>query len=174
MDSKSQEKFQIEYRAGKNAFERGQYRLSVKHLETASQLIASSSRLGGETRIWLVTAYQAAGRLPEAIALGKQLCSHPNLEIRKQSKRLVYIIEAPKLNRPKEWMSEIPDLSTISDRDPQDLKGITIIKSNSKPTQNSVAPPVDLSQVNAKDNQFIWVALLAIVAILGGLIWFGS
>ena len=31
--------------------------------------------------------------------------------------------------------------------------------------------PIDLSQVNTQDNQFIWVALGVIFLIIGGLIW---
>ncbi|MGK7872759.1 MAG: tetratricopeptide repeat protein [Xenococcaceae cyanobacterium] len=165
--SENQEKFQIEYQAGKYALERGQYRLSVQHLEKASQLVALPSRLGGEANIWLVTAYQAAGMQAEAIALCKQLCKHPHSEIRKQSKHLLYIIEAPQLKRPREWMTEIPDLGALSDSEPKYRRGSGLAKQS----QSSPGDPIDLSQVNTKDNQFIWVALLVILLTFGGLIW---
>ncbi|MGA9380278.1 MAG: hypothetical protein WBV73_16055, partial [Phormidium sp.] len=44
-----------------------------------------------------------------------------------------------------------------------------------KSSSRSLSPPepVDLSQVNTKDNRFIWVALIAIVLILSGLVWWG-
>ncbi|MDJ0715831.1 MAG: hypothetical protein QNJ54_16640 [Prochloraceae cyanobacterium] len=172
MNSKDTEKFQIEYQAGKEAFERGQYRLSVQHLETASKLIAGASRKGGEAQMWLVTAYQALGKQKEAIALTQKLCHHPHREIRQQSQRLLYIYEAPKLSRPKEWMTEIPDLSDLSDRQMKDNLGISMSKSNSK--ENPAVRSEDLTQINTKDNQFIWVALLAIILVLGSLVWFGS
>ena len=59
MSSENLELFETEYKAGKNAFERGQYRRSVQHLENARENINLNSRLGGEIQIWLVTVYQA-------------------------------------------------------------------------------------------------------------------
>jgi hypothetical protein len=174
VDSKIKEKFQQEYQAGKNAFERGRYRLSVEHLQTAAQLANRFTRAGGETQIWLVTAYQAAGMLPEAIALCKQLCSHPHPEIRQQSKSLLYIIEAPQLNRPPEWMSEIPDLTALPESDSSPISSSTKPKNNSKQTQPHPSQSVDLTQVDTKDNQFIWVALLAALVVLGSLVWFAT
>ena len=166
MGSENQEKFQIQYQAGKYALERGQYRLSVERLEAAKQLVTGSSRLGGEAQIWLVTAYQAAGMCAEAIALCRQLSRHPHPEIRKQGKRLLYIIEAPQLKRPKEWMTEIPDLAALSESEPQYRRGSNAAKG--KQRKSSQVEPIDWSQVNTKDNQFIWVALFAILLILGG------
>ncbi|OKH24155.1 hypothetical protein NIES593_08335 [Hydrococcus rivularis NIES-593] len=171
MVSDKQEQFQIEYQKGKYTFERGQYRLSVQHLEKASQLVALGSRLGGEVQIWLVTAYQAASQLQEAISLCRQLTKHPHPEIRKQSKRLLYIIEAPQLKRPREWMSEIPDLSKASESNARSLSGSG--NSTTKKAPSSTIEPIDLSQVNTKDNHFIWVALVLILLILGGVIWLG-
>jgi hypothetical protein len=162
-----QEQFQIEYQTGKYAFERGQYRLSVQHLEKASQLVALRTCQGGEVQIWLVTAYQAANQLSEARTLCRQLTTHPHLEIRKQGKRLLYILEAPQLKRPPEWMSEIPDLSKAPESKDQYLRGSGTVKKTSTPAPK----PIDLSQVNTKDNQFIWVALLLVLLILGGTIW---
>lgn len=169
MSSQQQEQFQIHYQAGKEALNSGQYRLSVQQLEEASQLIALSSRLGGELQISLVTAYQATGQQQEAIALCRQLAKHPHLEIRKQGKRLLYIIEAPQLKRPKEWMTQIPDLAKLSESESQYRSGGG--NSAGKKSQNFQAEPLDLSQVNTKDNQFIWVALLLIFLTLGGVIW---
>ncbi|AFY76253.1 hypothetical protein Ple7327_0824 [Pleurocapsa sp. PCC 7327] len=171
MVSDKQEQFQTEYQKGKYTFERGQYRLSVQHLEKASQLVALGSRLGGEVQIWLVTAYQAASQLQEAISLCRQLTKHPHPEIRKQSKRLLYIIEAPQLKRPREWMSEIPDLSKASESDARSLSGSG--SSTTNKASSSTIEPIDLSQVNTKDNHFIWVALVLILLLLGGVIWLG-
>ena len=102
-----------QYQAGKVAFERGQYRESVQHLEKASALVARNSRLGGEVQIWLVTALEAAGQTTDAIALCEQLKRHPDLETSKQARSLLYILQAPQLKRPDQWMTQIPDLATI-------------------------------------------------------------
>ena len=170
MVSNNREKFQIQYQAGKKAFERGEYRQSVQYLEAAKELTSNSSRLGGEAQIWLVTAYQAAGKDKEAIALCQELATHPHPEIRQQSQRLLYIIKAPQLKRPKEWMSEIPDLADTADGKPKYITAKSTTNSSSS-TSNKTPEPVDLSQVNTQDNQFIWVALVLTLLTFAGLFW---
>ncbi len=170
MNSETKEKFQIEYQAGKAAFERGDYRAAVKHLEAASALMSRSSRLGGEAQMWLVTAYEAAGQTSEAIALCEQLTRHPNLETSKQGKSLLYILKAPQLKRPEEWMTKIPDLGAIAESDPKDRRGTNPTRNRNT---NELPEPIDPSQINTKDNQFIWVALITLSLLVGGLIWFG-
>ncbi len=170
MSSENKEKFRIEYQAGKAAFERGDYRTSVKHLEAACALMSRNSRLGGEAQIWLVTAYDAAGQHTEAIALCQQLSRHPDPETSKQGKRLLYILQAPQLKRPAEWMTQIPDLGTLAESDPKDRRGTVAIRNRDRTEE---LESVDLTQVNTKDNQFIWVALIALILAVGGLIWFG-
>lgn len=172
MSSDNQEKFENQYEAGKAAFERGEYRQAVKHLEAATALITPNSRKGGEVQIWLLTAYEAADQRTEAIALCQQLRRHPDLTTRKQSKRLLYILEAPQLNRRPEWLTEIPDLTGLADGGDKFRQGSA--PTNIKPAsrRRSEPEPIDLSQVNTKDNRFIWVALVAIALTLGGLIVF--
>lgn len=160
-----------EYQAGKAAFERGQYRQSVQHLEKASALVARNSRLGGEVQIWLVTAYEAAGQRQEAIALCEQLKRHPDPETSKQGRRLLYILQAPQLQRPAEWLTQIPDLAAVADNDAQTRLSAKTTNSNLSQQQQPLPQPEDLSQLNTKDNRFIWVALIAIGLILAGLVW---
>ncbi|MBE9126905.1 MULTISPECIES: hypothetical protein [unclassified Coleofasciculus] len=173
MSSDTKEKFRIEYQAGKAAFERGEYRIAVKRLEAASALMNRTSRLGGEAQLWLVTAYDAAGQKEEAIALCQQLSRHPDPETCKQGKRLLYILQAPQLKRPEEWMSKIPDLGAIAQSDAKDRRGSGVARSNRNPKREIELEERDLTQVNTKDNQFIWVALIVIGLMVGGLIWWG-
>jgi hypothetical protein len=165
-----------EYQAGKTAFERGEYRQSVQFLERASALVEPGTRLGGEVQIWLVTAYEAAGQRTEAISLCRKVSQHPDLKTRKQGKRLLYILEAPKLKTRPEWLTEIPDLSTIADNE----SDLDFGRSKFAPTkppkrpekkQMVVPDPVDPTQVNTQDNRFIWVALAAAIALILGLVW---
>ena len=167
MSSLQREEFQRKYKAGKYAFERGQYRLSIQELEAATKLVETYSRLGGEAQMWLVNAYQAAGKQEEAIALCEELTTHPHPKIRRQGKDLLYIIKAPRLKRPKEWMSEIPDLNSLSESPAQYRGGSGKSKIKSKPQIETV----DLSQVNTKDNQFIWLGLLLTIMTICGLFW---
>jgi tetratricopeptide (TPR) repeat protein len=165
----AQQNFQI----GKDAFERGQYRQSVEVLEKAVNFAGRNSTLGGEVQIWLVNAYQAAGKNREAIALCEILGSHPDIKTRKQSRRMIYILKAPKLKLKEEWMTKIPDLSKLDDADGKS-KGSSA--SYSPPPKRPVRPkpppePVDLSQVETQDNGFAWIALGAIVLVAGWIWW---
>ncbi len=158
------------YQIGTTAFENGQYREAVENLEKASTLLGINTRFAGEVQIWLVNAYEAAGHSEEAINLCQQLSRHPHYEIRQQAKRLVYILKAPKLNRPKEWMTEIPDLDIISDH-----KSKTVITSQTKKYTSKQKPVeleyIDLSTVNTQDNRFVWVALIAVGLTIFYLVW---
>lgn len=158
------------YQSGTTAFENGLYQQAVENLETARALIAGHTRFAGEVDMWLVTAYEASGRTTEAIALCQELTRHPDYETRQQAKQLAYILKAPKLKRPKEWMTEIPDLARLAENAPNVI--ISAKSQRSIPRQNPEQPEhVDLSQVNTQDNRFIWVALLAVCLTVTYLIW---
>ncbi|WP_416666613.1 hypothetical protein [Egbenema bharatensis] len=165
------------YQAGRNAFERGSYRQSVECLERAVSLAGGNSPLGGEIQIWLVNAYSAAERTTEAIGLCERLEQHPNFKTRKQSRRLLYILKAPQLKRRQEWLTQIPDLSNISEE--SDANKVVASRYTPSPQKRSPRPKpepeledIDLSQVNTQDNRFVWVALIGIALTIGGLLWF--
>lgn len=171
MSSQPSDLILAEYQAGKLAFERGRYRRSLQHFETICEQIEKNSRLGGEVQTWLVTTYQALGQQESAIALCQKLVRHPSYETRKQSRRLLEILQAPQLSSNTKGFIEFPDMSQLEEGENQDLVRVT-----SKPTstKRSTPPPVttepiDLTQVNTQDNQFLWVALLGIGLILGSL-----
>lgn len=160
MDTNTQ--FKNKFDTGRAAFDRGEYRLSVQLFEEALQQISPDSRQGGEVQTWLVTAYQAMDKLDKAISLCRQLTTHPINDIRTQAKQVLYILEAPRLQRPPEWMSKIPDLEKLPDSEPKFQKG-----------QNQYKPPenTEIGQINTQDNRFVWVALGLVLVLLGGLIW---
>ena len=168
MTADNREKFHQKYQAGKQALERGQYRLSIENLEAATKEIAPTSRLGGEAQIWLVTAYQAANKNDEAIALAQELLTHPDTKTREQAQRILYILKAPKLERPKEWMSEIPDLAAA------DRSESRYVVAKTKPGAQ-LADELELEPipVDTQDNQFIWFASILVALIIGSLIWLG-
>lgn len=161
-----------EYTSGQIAFERGNYRVAIGHFEKAASLAKGATSLGGEIQMWLVNAYNAVGRQAEAIALCQSLCRHPDTEVRRQAKNLLYILQAPRLKRPGNWMSQIPDLGAIAD-DPQaaGYRYKVAPKSNSRKRSIPEPTPIDPSQINTRDNGFLWVALIGVVLVLGGLWW---
>ncbi|MCC0178251.1 outer membrane protein assembly factor BamD [Waterburya agarophytonicola K14] len=171
MTTDNLEKFQQKFQAGQTALERGNYRLSIEYLEAARELIPLNSRRGGEVQIWLLSAYQAADKIPEAIALCQELILHPNTQTREQAQRILYIIKAPKLERPKEWMSEIPDL-----RDAEPGLSRYVAAKKQTPKSSVELPKIDLERPpsDSQDNQFIWFALFLIATITASLLWLGK
>lgn len=158
---------QTEYRAGKLAFERGQYRQSVSALEKACALVDRNSPLGGEMQMWLVTAYQAIGQPQDAIALCRQLSQHPNWQTRQQGRRLLYILEAPKLEKSPEWLTQIPDLSKLEDSTSEYQRGSSSGKRRSPPRRwQPKNEPLDPSEIEPEDDRFVWGALGLAIAIL--------
>jgi hypothetical protein len=168
-----QEQIQNSYQAGQAAIAGGEYRAAVQYLSTACALVNGNSALGGEIQLWLVTAYEAADQKQEAIALCRQLKQHPFAEIRKQSRGLLSVLEAPQLKRPPEWLTEIPDLSRVREAETKSHKGSAYASSPRPPQRADLPEPVDLSQVNTKDNAFAWLGLAVTLLTLAGWVGFG-
>jgi tetratricopeptide (TPR) repeat protein len=165
----------LDFHAGKDAFERGQYRQAIEALQRSIALFGRNSAAGGEAQIWLVNAYQAAGQNLEAIALCEGLGSHPDLKTRKQSRRMIYILKAPKLKLKDEWVTKIPDLSKLDEANGKKRASSGYPPPPPRPLpkpKSFVSEPVDLNKVETKDNGFVWLALGAIALTVAGLIWF--
>ncbi|MDJ0729984.1 MAG: tetratricopeptide repeat protein [Crocosphaera sp.] len=166
MDS-NLEQFKLKYQQGQALLDRGQYRSSVQTLEEAKSLVNLSSRLGGEVQLSLVTAYQGVNQLEDAIALCEELTRHPNLEIRQQSQRILYILKAPQLKRPEAWMTKIPTTNSEDNPTPRYVQA----KPATKPIKKPSLDLEDVTQMDTKDNGFIGLALGLFIIIIGGLIW---
>lgn len=163
-----------QFQIGQDAFERGLYRQSIEALEKAVSFADRNSSLGGEAQIWLVTAYQAADRNMEAIALCEALSNHPDVKTRKQSRRMIAILKAPKLKLREEWMTKIPDLTKLDEANGKNKRasGYPPPAPRPRPRPRPIPEPVDLSQVETKDNGFVWIALGAITLTIIGLVAF--
>lgn len=163
-----------QYEQGKAAFARGQYRQAVQSFEKAASLADRISPFSGEVQIWLVTAYQAKGQMDEAIALCRCATTHPDYLTAKQARRLLYILEAPKLKSRPEWITSIPDLSQIEAEGGG--KGISQYQPPRKPRKPKPATkpePEDLSQMNTADNGFVWLGLGLVALLAGSLVFLG-
>ncbi len=153
------------YQNGKTAFECGRYRQAVDELEKAVALLVKNTKFGGEVQIWLATAYEASGRNSDAIALCEQLKRHPHGEVNQQAKRLQYIWQAPKLQRPQKWMTKIPDFAGLDEND--GTVKFSAHKAKSPISQSIQAPePEDLTSVNDHENRFLILALIAIALMV--------
>jgi tetratricopeptide (TPR) repeat protein len=165
---------------GQRAFEAGQYRAAIEQFEQGKALAAAGTALQGELRTWLVMSYEAAGDRDRALELCRLILNHPDIETRKQAKRLLYILEAPKLRMNPEWLTEIPDLTEIpsNSKDQKDWGRPVVNLSppnppKPKPPEGYVLPePTDPSKVNMGDERsFLWALGGAIAVLLGLLLW---
>jgi tetratricopeptide (TPR) repeat protein len=159
------------YEKGRLALESGNYRQAIHLLEAALAEMEPRSALGGEAQIWLVTAYQAGGMLAEAIDLCAKLTRHPRIEVRQESKRVLYILQAPDLKRREEWVTKIPDLQDLE----ENVKGDRVTsrkQARSIPVRKlPPPPPIDPKDINTKDNGFLGILLLVSGAGIVGLLW---
>ncbi|WP_404786034.1 hypothetical protein [Altericista sp. CCNU0014] len=160
------------YSTGQMAFERGLYRESIDWFDRALALIPKQSVLGGAIQLWLVTAYDAAGQGEDALTLCRQLSSHANLETRQQSKRLLYILEAPKLQTRPEWLTQIPDLNQPAATGRYSAAGQLGQPATPKPTEPKSITTEPFEPIDPKESSgFLGVALGLSGAILLGLWW---
>lgn len=168
------EPVKIAYQAGQFAFEQGRYRESVQYLEQALQGTQANARLGGEIQMWLVTALEASGKRSDAIALCKQLTRHSHIATRQQARRLLEVLEAPKLYIDPEGFVKIPDLDHLDvpgySRSQND--SVATVRPIPKPPVSPMVNPVD--GVNTRDNQFLGIAFIIVLLVSGGLIWVSS
>lgn len=172
-NAERREQAQAEFAAGQLAFERGDYRGAIQAFERGSAFARTGTALGGEIQLWLVNAYAALNRQDEAIALCEKLTQHPDYETSKQSKRLLYILQAPRLKLRSEWQVKIPDLSALNDADSRPNLGQYAAPRRSPPKPPAAEPPPeDLSRMNTQDNGFLWVVLAGSLLALGSLAWF--
>lgn len=159
---------QILFEQGKDAFLQGEYRQSIRSFQQAVENLSAYSRESGEVQLWLVTAYQANNQGDQAIALCRELLGHPFASTRQQAQRQLYILEAPKLERPKEWLTEIPSLDYLDPAKSLYVEG----KKKVEEKTLAIEDFEDLSQMETQDNQFLWWALgLGLVGLTSWSIW---
>ena len=153
------------FEKGKDAFLQGEYRISRDCFQEAIANVPKASREGGEMRLWLVNAYQANNQMEDAIELCRELTTHSFPQTAGRARRQLYILEAPKLERPKEWLTEIPSMDSLDPAKSLYVEGKrTNVKKELSPEDFE-----DLSQIETEDNSFVWVALG--LGVFGMTVW---
>ena len=156
---------QILFEKGKEAFQQGEYRISRDCFTEAAANLPQATREGGELRLWLANAYQANNQIEEAKDLCRELVTHPYAMTAEKARRQLYILEAPKLERPKEWLTEIPSMENL------DAAKSLYVEGRPKPEKKelSIEDFEDLSNIETDDNKFLWLALG--LGVGGLLVW---
>lgn len=152
------------FKIAQRTFERGQYQESIERLQAAGKMVLPASKQGGDVQLWLVNAYQARGDVKTAIALCEKLLKHPF--VNKKARDLLYILKAPVLERPKEWLTEIPDLQRLDESKLSDRYVTAKPKTKPKPKATD-EPEIDPAEIETKDNQFVLIALTVLVVVFG-------
>ncbi|QCS49474.1 tetratricopeptide repeat protein [Picosynechococcus sp. PCC 11901] len=161
---------QILFETGKDAFLQGEYRQSIDYFQRTVANLPPYSRESGEVQLWLVSAYQANNQGEKAIALCRELMTHPFASTSQRAQRQLYILEAPKLERPKEWLTEIPSLDNLDPAKSLYVEG----KKKVETKELAIEDFEDLSQIETQDNQFLWWALgLGLIGLTSWGIWGG-
>ena len=162
---------------GKAAFEAGFYQDAIALLRQGemAQTDDRSMAVDGELKIWLVMAYEAAGDRSAALNLCRIVSRHPHGQTRDQGKRLLYILEAPKLKMKSEWLVEIPDLSHLENTNdrawtppPINLSPPPKLRPTT-PKGYVIPEPTDPTTVNMGDERSVFWLLGAVGAVLVGL-----
>ncbi len=152
---------------GQQAFERGNYSQALSLLGEAATLAEGNPSRSGEIQLWLVMAHSAVGDQAAALRLCRQLQRHPDRQTRQESRRLLAILEAPRLKRHPEWYSQIPDLSQVGDR-PYRSPYTNHRPRNSATTEKPEAPPPPATPL---PNAFIWIALVGLGVLTAFAAW---
>jgi len=90
--------------------ERGEYGRVLGLLEPLLAGQGAATAAGAELRLLMATALLGQGRGEEAAQCCRALRGHPDPELRDRVRALQQILEAPALERPRDWSLNLPDL----------------------------------------------------------------
>ena len=85
----------------------------------------------------------------------------------KKPQDLLYILKAPRLERPANWLSQIPSIENVAEDSSQYLAAKSSQKIPSQPQEETSPSQESLKQ----ENVFIWVALAGVLLTLFITIW---
>lgn len=90
--------------------DRGDYGRVLRLLEPLAERHGAATRFGAELRLLQATALFGQGRAEDAAACCRALrgCADPGL--RAMARELLQVLEAPALQRPRDWSLSLPDL----------------------------------------------------------------
>ncbi|MEN9203626.1 MAG: hypothetical protein Q6K80_05615 [Thermostichus sp. DG_1_6_bins_120] len=151
-------------------FEQGQYRQVLDQIRQAQSCYPQSGKL----RLWQALAQEALGQTQEAILLVQTLVGNPDPEVAQQARYVLGIWQAPRLRRPSEWLSEIPDLSQLEEAEPPERRLAYRRLQGESTTSSSAAQSVDPSRPGAAehfDTKLVWVLIGILSASLAILAW---
>ncbi len=144
--------------------ERGDYGQVLRTLEPLVAAYPPATLLGGELQLLMVTAWMGQGNTARAIACCHQLKRCSNAQLRAQARELLAVLEAPALERPREWSITLPELSDAEVVEGR-MRQMVSRRRSSKPPP---PPPPPVGPTKANVGFVLVVAALMLVAVLLG------
>ena len=95
------------------ALESGDYGTCLRGLAPLAEAHGASTALGGRIRLLMATALMGQGDSAAAAACCRSLRGCRDLTLRQQARDLEEVLEAPALQRPRNWSVQVPSLGEL-------------------------------------------------------------
>ncbi|MGB5136288.1 MAG: DUF3153 domain-containing protein, partial [Prochlorococcaceae cyanobacterium] len=101
------------FAAARQALDRGDYGIALRLLEALVSRHPPATPQGGQLQLLMATACMGQGNTAAALACCHQArrCADPALRL--QASELLEVLEAPSLQRPREWSLTLPELGAV-------------------------------------------------------------
>ena len=146
----------------RRGLERGDYGQVLRTLEPLAAAHPPATGPGAEIQMLMVTAWMGQGNTARAIACCHQLKRSSNAQLRTQARELLAVLEAPALERPREWSITLPELSDAEVVEGRMRQMVTRRRSKKPPPP----PPPPVGPTKANVGFALVVAALMLVAVL--------
>ena len=97
--------------SARQAIERGEYGHSLRLLEPLAAAHGPATAVGAGVRLLMVTALMGQGESERAVDCCRSLQACVDATLRAQARDLLTVLEAPALQRPRNWSLTLPDLA---------------------------------------------------------------
>ncbi len=98
--------------AARAALERGDYGRVVRLLEPLAREHPAATQMGAEIQLLLATAWMGQGNNARAMVCCRLIKRCRDATLRAQAQDLLTVLEAPALERPRDWSITLPDLGS--------------------------------------------------------------
>lgn len=97
--------------SARQSIERGEYGHSLRLLEPLAAAHGPATAVGAGVRLLMVTALMGQGESERAVDCCRSLQACVDATLRAQARDLLTVLEAPALQRPRNWSLTLPDLA---------------------------------------------------------------
>lgn len=149
----------------RDCLERGDYGRVVRLLEPLVQEHSPATLIGAEIQLLLATAWMGQGNNARAMVCCRLIKRCRDATLRAQAQDLLTVLEAPALERPRDWSITLPDLGSAQAMGGQMQQLARSRRSNKPPPP----PPPPVGPTRAPVGfALLAVVLLLLTVLLGG------